>query len=136
MIGQNFPPLQSNTINQHTMGYNDFWSSIIIRIMKVNKSRKQIILFSIRPKNERKTSILVDSWIKVFRSFLGRIENIIICFWNLLTFIILMVMHFQETEHKEIEGLVHSIEILPEIHEKSKRLGIVDKSNNQFRLTI
>ena len=45
-------------------------------------------MFSNLPKNERKSSILVyhATRIEHFRSFFGRIESKIICFWNFLAF--------------------------------------------------
>ena len=46
-------------------------------LLNVSKSQKQIFLFSILPKNERKFSILVYQAIKIedFRLFFGKLEN-------------------------------------------------------------
>ena len=54
----------------------------VLRILKITKFQKQIILFSILPKNERKSSILVYQATRIedFRSFFGRTENKEICF--------------------------------------------------------
>ena len=52
-------------------------------------SSKFVLLFSIIPKNERKTSALVSSYgknLQMFCSFFGRIENKKNCFWNYMTF--------------------------------------------------
>ena len=54
--------------------------------LKVSKSRKQIFLFSILPKNEQKPSILMARILEYNCFVFGKIENKIICFWNLLTF--------------------------------------------------
>jgi hypothetical protein len=54
----------------------------VLRILKIKKFQKQIILFSILPKHERKSSILVYQATRIedFRSFFGRIESKKICF--------------------------------------------------------
>ena len=55
---------------------------LVERSVKVNKSRKQIMKFRILQKNKRNTLRILS----VFRSFFGRIKDIIICFRDLLTF--------------------------------------------------
>ena len=49
---------------------------IYVFVLKVSKFQKQIILFSILPKNERKTSILVARILgeKFFVQFLGKLR--------------------------------------------------------------
>ena len=59
--------------------------------LKVRKSRKQIMVSSILPKNERWDNF---HYIKLSqRSFFGRIEDTINCFRDLLTFIISTLLH-------------------------------------------
>ena len=53
-------------------------------LLKVSKSRKQIMMSLILPK--KRTKHTQDSILSEFRSFFGRIRDFIICFWYLLTF--------------------------------------------------
>ena len=53
-------------------------------MLKVSKSRKQIMKSRILQK--KRTKHTQDSILSEFRSFFGRIKDIIICFWDLLTF--------------------------------------------------
>ena len=55
--------------------------------IKVRQSRKQLMVSSILPKNERNSLL---SWVEKmlrceFRSFSGRIDDAINCFWDVLT---------------------------------------------------
>ena len=52
--------------------------------LKVRKSRKKNILSCILPKNERWGNFMY--WKLPQHSFFGRIQEAIICFWDLLTF--------------------------------------------------
>ena len=55
----------------------------IIYLVKVSKSRKQIMMSLIPKKRTKHTQ---DTILSVFRSFFGRIRDFIICFRDLLTF--------------------------------------------------
>ena len=59
-------------------------------LLKISKSRKQFLEFSILPKNERKGGKNILRVLRiifvVFRSFFGRIKNSKNCFRDLLTF--------------------------------------------------
>ena len=58
--------------------------TIFLLWLKVSKSRKQIMVSSVLPKNERWDNF---HYIKSSQcSFFGRIEDTIICFWHFLTF--------------------------------------------------
>ena len=52
--------------------------------LKVSKSRKRVMVSSILPKNERKKWTLLLQYLRsnCFRSFFGRIEETINCFWD------------------------------------------------------
>ena len=52
--------------------------------LKVSKSRKKNMVSSILPNNERWDNFMY--WKLSQRSFFGRIEDTIICFWDFLTF--------------------------------------------------
>ena len=56
--------------------------------IKVSKSRKRFMVSSILPNNKQKNSTLLLWYLRLncFRSFFGRIEETINCFWDLLTF--------------------------------------------------
>ena len=56
----------------------------ILRSLKVSKSQKQIMMALILPKYKRNTLRIID--LSVFRSFFGRVWDLIICFQDLLTF--------------------------------------------------
>ena len=61
-------------------------------LLKVSKSQKQIMASWILPKNERWG---IFQYIKLpQRSFFGRIQDAIICFWDLLTFKYLVFFKF------------------------------------------
>ena len=66
--------------------FSDFRAvmSLVERCVKVRQSRKQIMVSSILLKNERWDNF---QYIKLSqRSFFGRFEDTINCFWDLLTF--------------------------------------------------
>ena len=66
----------------------EYWEAMNKSCVKVSKPRKQLIVSSILPKKRTILTILSreDAKDSEFRSFLGRIEETIICSQDLLTF--------------------------------------------------
>jgi hypothetical protein len=55
-----------------------------ILYLKVSKSWKQIMTLWILPKNKQ-NALMIITILSVFRSFFGRIDDALICFWDLVT---------------------------------------------------
>ena len=76
-------------------------SYIIYLLLKVSKSRKQFMVSSILPKNERKNSTLLLWYLRsnCFLLVFGRMGETINCFQDLLSFI--YVIHIGLTTYKD-----------------------------------
>jgi hypothetical protein len=84
----------SHKINWSKEKWCEWIEKFIQLLLKVRKSRKQFMVSSILPKNERKndkiqpiTYLILSTVVDFFCSFFGRNEDTIICFRDLLTFI-------------------------------------------------
>ena len=73
-FGPNWTELQAKSL----------YISCVVGYLKVRKSRKENMLSWILPKNERWGNFMY--WKITQRLFFGRIQDAIVCFWDLLTF--------------------------------------------------